>query len=121
MKQTQIERIKFLKVELNALVVELTPESGNEWEGFDHLYAASRDMRRINIDKLGQLPLPDYEALEAARHLQPDLPLEAAVQPGEGSLNEGPGTTPALNTTSDQEFDTIPSASKRRKGVRHDG
>ncbi len=142
MRQKYIERIKEVSAELNRLVIELDPEGVSEWEGFDHLYAASRDMRRINPDKLGQLPLPDYEAEEAARHLQPELPLLAAVQPGEDSLNEHRGaciahsedktghcafcglemspTPPALNETPDQEFAAIPSAKRRKKEVKNE-
>ncbi len=135
MEETHIKRIKAIKTELNALVVELAPASTSEWDGFAHLYAASRDMRRINIDKLGQLPLPKNTL--PASELQEPLPLSdsAAVQAGEDSLTERIGsdaiqagiaartfdlrtpekTGPALNTTGDDEFNRIPSEGKRRR------
>ncbi len=113
MEQQAIERIKVVKTELEALVVELAPENASEWDGFDHLYAASRDMRRINIDKLGQLPLP--ETPEKARPPKEQLPLpeSAAVQSGEDSLVEK--TDPDLIQTADEEWGTIRSAPRGEK------
>lgn len=110
MDQTQIGRIKAVKQELNALVVELTPSGVSEWEGFDHLYAASRDMRRINPDKLGQLPLTELPAPAEKPTDQLTFPQLVAVQGGEDSLNTP--APPALAEPPEDEFNTIRSPSR---------
>ncbi len=126
MEQEQIEKIRDTRLSLAELVVAINPQNQTEWEAFDLLAAAFRDMRRIKLDKLGQLPLPDDFGAAPEPKEQLPLPEGAAVHPGEDSLNTP--APPALVQTSDDEFNTlgheraaviVDNASPIKRGRRH--
>lgn len=54
----QITQLGDLSTELGDLIIKATPSTAADWENFDKMVAAHRQLRKVDIDAASQLELP---------------------------------------------------------------
>ena len=58
MEQNLVTELKNIKRSMAHLVVLIEPENEDEWNAYEKIVAAHKQLRSIEFSKLGQLPLP---------------------------------------------------------------
>ena len=110
MDQLLVKQLVSARNILADVLQRMKPAFSVEWDTQERVTRAHAILRSLDYDKLGQLPLSETPVQPEPSKDQLPLPDTAAVKGGEGSLNAA--SPPALAMTSDEEFDSIPSASR---------
>jgi hypothetical protein len=76
-----VTELKSIKRSIAHLVVLIEPESEDEWNAYEKIIAAHKQLRGIEFSKLGQIPLPTPK----------DPETECPMCKGRGTIEDGTG------------------------------
>ena len=74
MKQADVKLIQSLELDLGELIVRCVPHSKAEWDAFEKMVAAHKNLMKIDTDSLLQMELPLKEVEVAAPVPREDCP-----------------------------------------------
>jgi len=70
----KVKQIQAQTIDLGELILSINPVTEKEWDAFEKLVSAHKNLMKIDSDSLLQLPLPLAEKKPAPPKFRPDCP-----------------------------------------------